>query len=86
MSNPGAVRDVNKQKSYIMNTKYFKLSPYTVAKKCTDISDCQAGIDEIKQAIKTKEMGGGVVPLFWYVRFGKLQDKLKILTENEPAS
>jgi hypothetical protein len=52
-----------------------KLSPYTHAKYCADITDCRDGVSEINEAIRYRENRN--VPYYYWVRLGKLKDKIK---------
>lgn len=56
-----------------------KLSAYTIAANCSDKSDCQAGIDEIRDQIRFRELKGKSVPGYFYLRLGSLKDKLNKL-------
>ena len=52
-----------------------KLSAYTIAKNCSDKSDCKAGIDEINKYFEVTQK-----PIkSAYVRFYKLHEKMKNL-------
>lgn len=59
-----------------MNLK--NLSSYTIAKNCTDISDCKEGIKELNRYINSFE-DKKKVPSTAYIRFYKLNEKLKKL-------
>ena len=54
-----------------------KLSAYTIAMNCTDISDCNIGIVELKEYLsKTKN------PIITaYIRFYKLHEKINKLND-----
>lgn len=57
-----------------------KLSAYTIARNCSDLTDCQAGIKEIKEYMAYKESKGHKIPGTAYIRFYKLkkkEDKIK---------
>lgn len=54
-----------------------KLSAYTIAKNCTDKSDCQAGIDEIMEYFKKMEKENKKPANSVYIRFYKLHEKMK---------
>ena len=54
-----------------------KLSPYTIASNCTDLSDIHDGINEIQDEIKRLVSEGKNVPSFFYSRLSKLQTKRK---------
>lgn len=55
-----------------------KLSPYTIAKNCTDLADVECGIAELKPAImafeklgKSYKKGGKII----FIRYAKLLNK-----------
>ena len=52
------------------------LSAYTHAINCTDITDLQYGIHEIREAIKERVQKDIRVPCFYSVRLKKLEAKL----------
>ena len=54
-----------------------KLSPYTIASNCTDLTDIRDGINEIQEEMKRLVSEGKNVPLFFYSRLSKLQAKRK---------
>ena len=54
-----------------------KLSPYTIASNCTDLTDIRDGINEIQNEIKRLVSEGENVPSFFYSRLSKLQTKRK---------
>ena len=54
-----------------------KLSAYTIAANCTDISDIQSGIDEINEVIQHRFKQNKKVPSYFYIRLKKLETKLK---------
>lgn len=54
-----------------------KLSPYTIASNCTDLTDIRDGINEIQDEIKRLLSLDKHVPLFFYSRLSKLQAKRK---------
>lgn len=62
------------------------LSPYTIAANCTDITDLQGGIDDIKEAIRTYERLGKPIPHYFYSRLNKLMAKLNKLQLRERES
>ncbi len=53
-----------------------KQSNYTIAKYCSDINDCEAGIHEIRQNILYYELFNKKVPTTFYLRLSKLINKL----------
>jgi len=61
-----------------------KLSAYTIAANCSDKSDCEAGIQEIRDYIKNREYLGYKVPAWVYIRLGKLKDKLMKCEQPNP--
>lgn len=54
-----------------------KLSPYTIASNCTDLTDIRDGINEIHEEMKRLVSEGKNVPSFFYSRLSKLQAKRK---------
>lgn len=54
-----------------------KLSPYTIASNCTDLTDIRDGINEIQEEMKRLVSEGKNVPSFFYSRLSKLQAKRK---------
>jgi hypothetical protein len=54
-----------------------KLSPYTIASNCTDLTDIRDGINEIHEDMKRLVSEGKNVPSFFYSRLSKLQAKRK---------
>ena len=52
------------------------LSAYTHAKNCTDITDLQHGIQEIKDAVRERIQQDEAIPHFFFVRLKKLEAKL----------
>ena len=54
-----------------------KLSPYTIASNCTDLTDIRDGINEIQDEMKRLVSGGKDVPSFFYSRLSRLQAKRK---------
>jgi hypothetical protein len=60
-----------------MNDADMKLSPYTIASNCTDLTDIRDGINEIQDEMKRLVSGGKDVPSFFYSRLSRLQAKRK---------
>jgi hypothetical protein len=61
-------------------TKTNELSAYTIAKNCTDLSDINVGINELKDYFSACEKAGKKPTETSYIRFSKLiikRDKLK---------
>lgn len=56
-----------------------KLSPYTIASNCTDLTDIRDGINEIQEEMIKLVSEGKNVPSFFYSRLSKLQVKRKNL-------
>lgn len=56
-----------------------KLSTYTHARYCTDEADLLAGLAEIEEAMKHYGRMDKKIPNYFYVRKGKLNEKLKIV-------
>lgn len=54
-----------------------KLSPYTIASNCTDLTDIRDGINEIQDEMKRLVSEDKNVPSFFYSRLSKLQAKRK---------
>lgn len=54
-----------------------KLSPYTIASNCTDLTDIRDGINEIQKEMKRFVSEGKNVPSFFYSRLSKFQTKRK---------
>ena len=54
-----------------------KLSPYTIASNCTDLTDIRDGINEIQDEMKKLVSEGKNVPSFFYSRLSNLQTKRK---------
>lgn len=54
-----------------------KLSAYTIATNCTDITDLQSGIDEINETIQFCMKEKRKIPSYYFVRLKKLETKLK---------
>ena len=52
-----------------------KLSPYTIASNCTDLTDIRDGINEIQEEMKRLVSEDKNVPSFFYSRLAKLQTK-----------
>lgn len=53
-----------------------KLSIYTYAKNCKNISEIQEGISEIYKYIERKRIENKPIPHYYYSRLKKLEDKL----------
>ncbi len=53
-----------------------KQSNYTIAKYCSDVSDCEAGIQEIRNNIFHYEVFNKKIPTSFYLRLNKLINKL----------
>ena len=56
-----------------------KLSAYTVASNCTDLTDRRDGIAEIHEAMKARIESGKHIPAFYVSRLAKLETKKKKL-------
>ena len=54
-----------------------KLSHYTIASNCTDLTDIRDGINEIQDEMKRLVSEGKDIPSFFYSRILKLQSKRK---------
>jgi hypothetical protein len=52
-----------------------KLSSYTTAKNCTDLTDCKDGIKEIMDYMDYKEKKGQKIPATAYIKFYQLRKK-----------
>ena len=53
-----------------------RLSAYTHAKYCTDLSDLRYGADEISDAIEWRKIHYSKVPDYYYIRLEKIMDKI----------
>lgn len=58
-----------------MDFKMKKLSAYTVASNCTDLTDIRDGIAEIHEAMKACVESGKHIPSFYVSRLAKLETK-----------
>ena len=61
-------------------TKTNELSAYTIAKNCSDLSDVNAGMEELKDYFNACDKAGKKPTTTSYIRFSKLsikRDKLK---------
>jgi len=56
-------------------TKTNKLSAYTIANNCTDLSDVNAGMDELKEYFTACDKAGKTPTATAYIRFSKLATK-----------
>lgn len=54
-----------------------KLSPYTIASNCTDLTDIQDAINEINDYFKHRNIIKKKIPNFVYIRYYKLSEKMK---------
>ena len=61
------------------------LSCYTLAKNCTDATDCQSGIDELKDYMRKLDDAGKPTPKTVYIRFYRLTEKIKKFKPQQPA-
>jgi hypothetical protein len=59
--------------------KIKKLSAYTHARYCCDITDVISGLYELSEAVQQRYMEGKTIPCFYRVRFSKLKSKLNRL-------
>jgi hypothetical protein len=53
-----------------------KLSEYTKASNCTDLTDLHDGALEISEAIEYRINRNLSVPYYYYIRFGKIMKKI----------
>ena len=60
-------------------TTFKNLSPYTIAKNCSDKTDCQDGMDEIKEYLNYMKKLGREPAKSAYIRYYKLSQKIKTL-------
>jgi len=60
-----------------------KLSAYTHAKYCTDITDLQYGIQEIRDAVRERTQKDIKVPYFFFVRLKQLEAKLSKMLKHK---
>lgn len=56
-----------------------KLSAYTKATNCTDLTDCQYGLDELFAILTTNQNLGKTTPAYVTIRFSKLMAKKRKL-------
>lgn len=61
----------------LFGSKSIKLSSYTIASNCTDLTDANDGFNEVYDAIKEYKKLGKKIPAFWYTRSSKLVDRIK---------
>jgi hypothetical protein len=64
-----------------MNTSTKKLSAYTIASNCSDLSDIHAGIEEIQQYITACDYAGKTPSNTALIRLFKLREKQRKLTK-----
>ncbi len=62
--------------------KKIKLSAYTIASNCTDLTDANDGFNEVYDAIEYYKKNHKKIPNFFYLRSSKLVDKIKYFEEN----
>lgn len=62
-----------------------KLSAYTIAKNCTDLTDLWDGYNEIEASIKYYNFQNKRLPAFWIRRSNKLMDKIKLFESKAKA-
>jgi hypothetical protein len=55
---------------------FFRLSPYTIAKNCTDLTDCSNGIDELEDWKESRERNNLSIPKSYYNRYANLRKKI----------
>jgi hypothetical protein len=53
-----------------------KLSEYTKAVNCTDLTDLRYGVDEISEAIECRKMLNMHVLDYYYIRLEKIMDRI----------
>jgi hypothetical protein len=58
-----------------------KLSNYTHARSCSDLTDVTTGIDEIREAIEIRLILRKQPPYYYYIRLKKLNNKLNKLQQ-----
>lgn len=63
-----------------------KLSSYTIAANCTDITDLKDGIEEVRATICKYREEGKLIPSYFYVRLSKLEKKLIKFQKKEDMS
>jgi hypothetical protein len=59
-----------------------KLSAYTIAKNCADLSDCRAGLEEVEARISKRLQQNMNVPYYYFQRRNDLLKKINLLTED----
>ena len=64
-----------------MNTNTKKLSAYTIAANCSDLTDIECGIEEMKDYFKACEKADKTPTNTAYIRFSKLHIKKEKLTK-----
>lgn len=64
-------------------TKTNKLSAYTIAKNCSDLSDVKAGMDELWDYFTACEKIGKKPTATAYIRFAKLRIKREKLNKKQ---
>ena len=63
-----------------------KLSAYTVASNCTDLTDIRDGIAEIHEAMKACVESGKRIPSFYVSRLAKLETKKEDTGETDTGT
>lgn len=63
-----------------------KLSNYTHARYCTDEADLLAGLAEINDAMKYRNLMDKTIPNYYYSRKKELIEKLKVEQSKQPIS
>jgi hypothetical protein len=58
-----------------------KLSPYTVAKNCTDLADIQVGIKEVTQYLIKAHWDIKLPKTLAYIRLAKLYKKKEVINK-----
>jgi hypothetical protein len=53
-----------------------KLSEYTKASNCTDLTDLRYGAEKISEAIEYRKSQNLSIPDYYYIRLEKIMDKI----------
>ena len=74
------------KKKTVKKSKTIKLSAYTIASNCTDLTDAKDGFYEIDEAEKKYKKLGKKIPAFWKIRQSKLVDRIKFFEKKQGLS
>lgn len=59
-----------------------RLSAYTIASNCSDVTDLKDGLKEVEDFMELLETSGKSIPTMVYKRYNKLNEKLQKLQYN----